>query len=82
MLAISIFLFVPSASSFVLYSGYYIVKKERKSLYNLLKTDLSDIVGKMLDCDLRVLGSNPGFNSNWLRETWATLSVSLPMKLW
>lgn len=68
MLAVSIFYLFPVLHPLFLYSGYYKVKKE-KSLYSLLKTDLSDTVRKMLDWDLRALGSSPGFDINWLHET-------------
>lgn len=61
MLAISIFYVSRVLQPLFLNSGYYIVKKEKKLLYNILKTDLSDIVGKMLGWDLTVLGSNPDF---------------------
>lgn len=42
---------------------------------SLVKTDLRELVGKTLACEIRVLGSNPGFDINYLQETRQLLPV-------
>lgn len=38
-------------------------------------TDLRELVGKTLACEIRVLGSNPDFDINCLQETRQLLPV-------
>lgn len=44
-------------------------------IHGLVKTDLRELIGKTLACEIRVLGSIPGFDINCLQETRQLLAV-------